>query len=197
MRILSLFESVQISLDWPVWLALAGLLVMVMALSLMAMIGKPKYEDLLGKTLMRGNTLRSRLQVGFRTMAILPLLTVLPLLAVISSMNVREAQIPQLDRVAISIADSLPGKIESRIIGIDAVRAKTSPSFVVGLRICSDGGHSEGLDEETAMQACQALDDDGKLDYFRMNCSRLSLKPLSGVGDLEAGVILLSLKTIF
>lgn len=107
-------------------LAVAGLLIMIAMLVGAAMANRPKYADLVSRTLMKGATLRSRLAVGFRLLAIVPMLTVLPLLAVISSISVRDSQMPQVERLASSIAESVPQLIESRVAGLESLAGHIS-----------------------------------------------------------------------
>ena len=108
------------------FLAVAGLLIMVAMLAVMSMVNRPKYAALVTRTLMKGSTLNSRLSVGFRLLAIVPVLTVLPLLAVISSISVRDSQMPQVERLASSIAESVPQLIESRVSGLEALAGHIS-----------------------------------------------------------------------
>ena len=49
---------------------------------------------------------------------------------------------------------------------IAGIRSATASPFVVGLRICADEGHEQGLEISTSTRACAALDADGQLDYF-------------------------------
>jgi|GEM_PF-2742966 len=120
--VISFFQqSAQISAGWPVWLAVAG--VMIMALLLMAIpwLRRPQAADLLARTLMKGSTLHSRLLVGFRLVAIVPVLTLLPLLAVISTATMQSHVVPQVEGLATSIATSVPPLIQGRINGIDSL----------------------------------------------------------------------------
>ena len=49
---------------------------------------------------------------------------------------------------------------------VHAIRGMTRPGFVVGLRICTDEGHPQGLTPATSVEACAELDRDNNLDYF-------------------------------
>ena len=133
--ILSLFDSVQFDLEWLVLLAAAGLLIMLAMMAVLSMAGRPRISGLLSRTMMQGKTLKKRLSMGFRVLAILPLLTALPMLAVISSMKVRDSQVPQIERLAVSLAESVPQLVEGRVSGIEAlaghISAAGSPSPAV------------------------------------------------------------------
>ena len=67
-------------------------------------------------------------------------------------------------------SDDYGGTFENRLRFlrelVATIRAATQPEFVVGLRICADEGHAQGLDLETSVPACAALDRGGLLDYF-------------------------------
>ena len=74
--------------------------------------------------------------------------------------------------------DDYGGSFENRLRFlrevVTAIRAATRPEFVVGLRICADEGHPQGLDLETSTQACTALDRDKQLDYFSVTYGTVS-----------------------
>jgi 2,4-dienoyl-CoA reductase-like NADH-dependent reductase (Old Yellow Enzyme family) len=67
-------------------------------------------------------------------------------------------------------SDDYGGTFENRLRFlrelVATIRAATQPEFVVGLRICADEGHAQGLDLETSVHACAGLDRGGLLDYF-------------------------------
>ena len=75
-------------------------------------------------------------------------------------------------------ADDYGGSFENRVRFlrevVAAIRAATRAEFVVGLRICADEGHPQGLDLETSIQACTALDKDKQLDYFSVTYGTVS-----------------------
>ena len=119
--ILSITDFVQFGLGWPVWLAAAGVLGMLLLLILIPLARRPQASGLMARTLMKGATLHDRLLVGFRLVAAVPILMLLPLLAMISTMTVRDAQLPQIERLAASIEVSVPQLLQSRITGIESV----------------------------------------------------------------------------
>jgi GGDEF domain-containing protein len=119
--ILPFFDFIQFGLGWPVWLAAAGVLVMLLLLVAILRARRPQASGLLVRTLMRESTLHGRLLFGFRLVAAVPILTLLPLLAVISTTTVRDAQLPQIERLAASIATSVPRLVEGRVSGIDSL----------------------------------------------------------------------------
>jgi len=102
-------------------LAVVGVLAMAALLAAIPFLRRPQAEALLARTLMNGESLRHRLLVGFRFIAVVPVLTLLPLLAVISTVTVRDAQLPQVERLADSIAGSVPRLVEGRVNGINAL----------------------------------------------------------------------------
>jgi len=119
--ILSFTNFIHFDLGWPVWLAAAGVLGMLSMLVLIPLARRPQASGLLAHTLMKGATLNRRLLVGFRLVAALPILLLLPLLAVISLSTVRDAQLPQIERLAASIEASVPQLLQSRITGIESL----------------------------------------------------------------------------
>lgn len=68
--------------------------------------------------------------------------------------------------------DDYGGSFENRLRFlrqvVSAIRASTRSDFVVGLRICADEGHQQGLDLDTSIKTCASLDSDGQLDYFNV-----------------------------
>jgi len=118
---LPFLDFIQFSLGWPVWLAAAGVLAILSLLVAIPLTRRPQAKGLLARTLMSGATLRDRLLVGFRLIAVVPVLTLLPLLAVISTMTVRDAQLPQIERLAASIATSVPQLVQSQVTGIESL----------------------------------------------------------------------------
>jgi len=114
-------ELAQFSVGWPVWLAVAGVLVMLLLLVAIPWLGRPQAAELLARTLMNGTTLRSRLLVGFRLVAIVPVLTLLPLLAVISTVTMQDYVVPRVEGLATSIAISIPPLIQGRVTGIESL----------------------------------------------------------------------------
>lgn len=109
------------SLRWPLWLAAAGMLVMVALLAAVPLMQRPVAEPFLNRTLMGGATLYSRLLTGFRLVAVMPLLTLLPLLAVITSVTVQDRITPRVEAQAELLAADVPRLINSRIAGIEAL----------------------------------------------------------------------------
>jgi len=118
---LSFADFVQFGLGWPVWFAAAGVLGMLLMLVMIPLARRPQASGLLARTLMKGATLHGRLLSGFRLVAAVPILMLLPLLAVISTSTVRDAQLPQVERLAASIEASVPQLVQSRITGIESL----------------------------------------------------------------------------
>jgi len=118
---LSVLDFILYSLGWPVLLAAIGVLTILALLVAIPLIRRPQAKGLLARTLMSGATLRERMLVGFRLIAVVPVLTLLPLLAVISTMTVRDAQLPQIERLAASIATSVPQLVQSQVTGIESL----------------------------------------------------------------------------
>ena len=116
-----LTDFAQFGAGWPVWLAAAGLLIMLSLLVAIPLLRRPQAAQLLARSFMHGSTLQSRLLVGFRFVAVVPLLTLLPLLAVISTVTVQDTQLPQIERLAESIATSVPRLVRSRVSGIESL----------------------------------------------------------------------------
>ncbi len=114
-------ELAQFGVGWQVLLAGAGVLVMLLSLAAIPWLRRPQCASLVANTLMNGSTLHSRLVIGFRLVAILPVVTLLPLLAVISTATVQNTQLPQVERLAESIAASIPPLIEDRVIGLESL----------------------------------------------------------------------------
>ena len=119
--ILPFSDFIQFGLDWPVWLAAAGVLVMLLLLVAILPARRSQASGLLTRALMRESTLHGRLLIGFRLVAAVPVLTLLPLLAVISTTTVQNAQLPQIERLAASIATSVPRLVQGRVSGIDSL----------------------------------------------------------------------------
>ncbi len=116
-----LSDFIQFGLGWPVWLAAAGVLVMLLLLAVILLARRPQVSGLLTRTLMRESTLHGRLLFGFRLVAAVPVLTLLPLLAVISTTTVQDTQLPQIERLAASIATSVPRLVQGRVTGIGSL----------------------------------------------------------------------------
>jgi len=114
-------DFAQFFAGWPVWLAAIGVLIMLSLLLAIPLLHRPQAAGFLARTLMNGTTLHSRLLVGFRLIAIVPVLTLLPLLAVISTTTVRDSQLPQVESLADSIAASVPQLVQSRVTGIESL----------------------------------------------------------------------------
>ena len=78
--------------------------------------------------------------------------------------------------------DEYGGSLENRMRflreAIAAVRANLGDGMVVGMRISGDEMQHDGLTQEDVIDVCQALDDDGTLDYF--NVAAGSMAGLSG-----------------
>ncbi|WP_188254627.1 FAD-dependent oxidoreductase [Pseudaminobacter soli (ex Zhang et al. 2022)] len=68
--------------------------------------------------------------------------------------------------------DEYGGSVENRLRFLreiaDDIRSKTSPEFVVGLRITGEEHDSQTLDTGEALTFCQMLDQDGVIDYFNV-----------------------------
>ena len=119
--ILPFFDFIQFGLAWPVWLAVAGVLTMLSLLVAVKLARRPQFSGWLARTLMRDPTLHGRLLVGFRLVAAVPILTLLPLLAVVSTTTVQDSQLPQVERLAASIATSVPQLVQGRVTGIESL----------------------------------------------------------------------------
>jgi len=109
------------NMGWPLWLAAAGVFVMVGLLAAVPWLSRPAAEPFLNRTLMGGSTLYSRLLTGFRFVAVMPLLTLLPLLAVITSVTVQDRETPRVEALAESLATDVPRLIDGRVAGIEAL----------------------------------------------------------------------------
>jgi len=118
---LSITDFIQFGLGWPVWLAAAGVLGMLLLLIMIPLARRPQASGVMARTLMKGATLHDRLLSGFRLVAAIPILLLLPLLALISTSTVRDAQLPQIERLVASIEASVPQLLQSRITGIESV----------------------------------------------------------------------------
>lgn len=103
------------------WLAAVGVLVMAAFLAVVPWLRRPAAEPFLSRTLMSGSTLYSRLLTGFRFVAVMPLLTLLPLLAVITSVTVQDRITPRVEALAGALAADVPRLIDSRVAGIEAL----------------------------------------------------------------------------
>ena len=68
--------------------------------------------------------------------------------------------------------DQYGGRLENRLrFGrevIDAIRKRVGRDFIVGIRLTGDDFTERGLDNQTMLEICKHLDDDGQLDYFNV-----------------------------
>ncbi|MEZ5924942.1 MAG: FAD-dependent oxidoreductase [Hyphomicrobiaceae bacterium] len=89
---------------------------------------------------------------------------------VVASMGYLPAQF--LNPVTNRREDVYGGPLENRMRFlrevIRDVRAKTTPGFVVGMRISGDDKDTDTLDPAEVVEVCRRLDDDGALDYFNV-----------------------------
>lgn len=137
-RRLFLLELAQFGVGWQVWLAVVSVLAWFVVLAVVAVLRRPQSSALLSRTLMNGSTLHSRLLVGFRLVAVAPVLTLLPLLAIISTATVQDTQLPQIEQLSSSIAASVPGLIQGRVSGVDALAGHISAAGNVDERALRD-----------------------------------------------------------
>ena len=74
--------------------------------------------------------------------------------------------------------DEYGGSFENRLRFLsellDAIQDVTTSHFVVGLRICTNEGFDRGLDVETSLNACIALDRANLVDYFSLTYGTVS-----------------------
>ncbi|PUA16715.1 NADH:flavin oxidoreductase [Glaciimonas sp. PCH181] len=66
--------------------------------------------------------------------------------------------------------DEYGGSLENRMrFGVEvltAVRAAVGPDFCVGMRMCGDEFHEDGIDHETAKQIAKAMSETGLIDFL-------------------------------
>lgn len=110
-----LTDIADYGLVWPTWLGWGAAGLMAAAMLLLLAIRQPRVVASLRHFLLRASTLRGRLLVGFSIVAVIPLLTLPPLLGMNSASSMQREQAAALEGLAQTIADSLPGMVTKRV----------------------------------------------------------------------------------
>ncbi|MDH3978139.1 MAG: hypothetical protein OEU86_06450, partial [Gammaproteobacteria bacterium] len=118
----------QLGAGWALWFAVIGLVAMAGLLYVPKMLQGNKSR--LRQLMMGGKTLNSRLRSGFFLTAIVPLLTLVPVLVIIGSVAAQKMQIEQLDKRADVVAATLPRLLDKQILVFSGLAARLSQTAV-------------------------------------------------------------------
>lgn len=102
-------------LVWPAWLAWAGVGFMGAAMLLVAAMRRPGVAGWMRMIFLRSPTLRGRLLIGFGIVALVPILTLPPLIGANSAGYMQDQQIGALEGLVQAVADGLPGMVAKRV----------------------------------------------------------------------------------
>ncbi len=116
-----LTHTIDYGLVWPTWLAWAGIGLMGAVLLLVAAMRRPGVAGRMRMIFLRSPTLRGRLLLGFGIVALVPILTLPPLIGANSAQLMQDQQIGALEGVARAVADSLPRMVANRIDGVSGL----------------------------------------------------------------------------
>ena len=107
-------EIADFGLAWPTWLALVALGIMSAALAMVMALRQPRVAARARWLFLRAPTLRGRLVVALAFVALIPLLTLPPLVAVYSGSHLQQDKVVSLDALAQSVANSIPAMVSKR-----------------------------------------------------------------------------------
>ncbi|MFQ5634764.1 MAG: cache domain-containing protein, partial [Gammaproteobacteria bacterium] len=106
---------------WPGWLAWGAAGLMAAAMMLLVVIRQPNAAAWLRLLFLRAPTLRGRLLVGCSFVALVPVLTLPPILGMNSASFLQKEQVAGLEGLVQTVADGLPGMVAKRIDGINVL----------------------------------------------------------------------------
>jgi len=112
---LPLTDIVEFELVWPAWLALGGLGVMAAAMLLLLVIRQPFIAAYLRRSFLRAPTMRGRLLFGFAFVALIPVVTLPPLIGLNSANRLQNEQVAALETLVQSVAEGIPGMVAKRV----------------------------------------------------------------------------------
>jgi len=100
------------------WLAWGSLGLMAAAMLLLAAMKRPAIAARLRLLFMRAPSIRGRLLVGFGFVALIPIVTLPPLLGMNAASRMQQEQVAALEGLVQTVADSLPGMVRRRVNGV-------------------------------------------------------------------------------
>ena len=108
-------------LVWPSWLAYAGIALMAFAMLLLAAMRQPNVAAWLRLLFLRAPTLRGRLLIGFCFVAIIPILTLPPVIGANAAAYLQAQQVGALEGLAQTVADNLPAMVRKRVDNVNGL----------------------------------------------------------------------------
>ncbi len=114
-RILPMTEIVDFGMVWLAWIAWGGLGLMAVAMLLLAAIRQPLVAAQARRLFLRASTMRGRLLFGFGFVALLPMVTLPPLVGLNSASRLQSEQVAGLESLAQSVGSGIPSTLANRV----------------------------------------------------------------------------------
>ncbi|MFW2405908.1 MAG: cache domain-containing protein, partial [Gammaproteobacteria bacterium] len=102
-------------------LAWSGLGLMLLLVALVLLLARPAIAAWVRLLFLRAPTLRGRLLIGFAIVAVVPILTLPPVIGLYSASHLQSERIAAMEGLVQTVADSLPGMVAERVDDVNGL----------------------------------------------------------------------------